>query len=514
MAGRSAWLRERGGRTLSAQEHLERSWAIARAAIADAVGTEDLEAADQVIAGAVSLPSEVPINRTPGVPPHAHGSHPVGDATRARRRDGFEVRPVAVTWDFAAFEVSDGQQELVSSVPRKLLEPFLASLDDGRLDGVLRDALHVPLTDRVLTSEAQTGSAGLFGSILLTSALLPRDRTGVGDGTFASMAIGKLPLSVLMPRTTATLIARGAAAAASAAATSSAAAAAAAPDTTGVDVAHVRPATSSIPGAEDGAIAGAEVARNARRSHGRSSIPGDDDGPIVGSGEEPRRRSRIPAAIAILVTMLMVAGFFVFFRPGGNEVAPASTGDSNVADSGNAGTAGSQTPTATAGGTDSQSANDAQPTENPLESIPATTDLELVANFFALYGSPTQRATALTYVDRRPDSSAPPIEWLDDVSVFFFYDANLEVWVQIEAPRELAVNLCGEVDIITGRGQHVGDGFDFCAETAVAPLVPRRQGDIRPERRLDSGDDQHADRTGDRRAERPSRRLGLHRFRS
>ena len=48
-------------------------------------------------------------------------------------------------------------------------------------------------------------------------------------------------------------------------------------------------------------------------------------------------------------------------------------------------------------------------------------------------------------------------------------DANNLVWVAIEGPTSLLASACGEVDVIVGRGQHVGTGVDFCPEDAPAP---------------------------------------------
>lgn len=209
-SGRQTPLRRFGGAQLTAQAHLDRSWQIARAAIVDTVGVEDLAAADAAVSAAAQLPSEVAIDRTPGAVLDDAMSHAVGDATLPRDRDGMHVRPLAVTWDFAAFDISDGRRNFVGTVPRRLLTRFLSLLDQGDLDSLLRDAMKARLVGRVLASAGQTEGPGLFGTILLTSALLPRDRTGVGDGTFASMAIGKIPLSVLMPQASTALIATAA----------------------------------------------------------------------------------------------------------------------------------------------------------------------------------------------------------------------------------------------------------------------------------------------------------------
>lgn len=469
--GRSSLLRQSDGHTLTAQEHLERTWRVARDAIAERLAHEDLVAADRVVGKASPLPSEVPIDRRAAAASDAPPPHEVGNATRERVRGDLQVRPLAVTWDFAAFEVSDGRRQLVSTVPRRVLARFLSLLDRGQIDRLLHEALQTPMTDRVLASETQTQSARLFGTILLTSALLPRDRAGVGDGTFANYAIGKLPLSVLMPQTTQTLIARATAAHASATAASAAAAAAAAPAPATLDLSGVQPGRSSIPGVDDGAIPGEEVLRGAAERHGRTSIPGDDDGPIIGSGqEEPRRRRFVPAAIAILVITIVLGGGFVIFRSGDDQIAPtdddtASTaGGGATAIAGQSGGSSAADPTGASG-----DAVDPAPTENPLEDLVALSDFERIAQFFALHGSPTQVAIAQTYEARRPNTSAPPVEWVDGVSAFFFFDSNNEVWVQIDAPREFATNLCSEVDVITGRNQHVGDGIDYCSESATVP---------------------------------------------
>src|SRR5207249_2232245 len=85
---------------------------------------------------------------------------------------------------FAAFTIADRDtvRSVVASVPRGQLPAFLALLDRGRLDGVLRDSLDSSGTGPPLERAEQTATAGLYASLRASPWLLPPDRKGVGPG--------------------------------------------------------------------------------------------------------------------------------------------------------------------------------------------------------------------------------------------------------------------------------------------------------------------------------------------
>jgi hypothetical protein len=57
--GRRARLRRGRHGTITGQEHLERAWDLARAALGSVASSADLESADRLVSGAMALPSEV-----------------------------------------------------------------------------------------------------------------------------------------------------------------------------------------------------------------------------------------------------------------------------------------------------------------------------------------------------------------------------------------------------------------------------------------------------------------------
>ena len=200
-AGRQAILKRSDGKTITAQEHLELSWAAARQALTPHVAPRDLEAADRVVSGEAPLPSEVPIDRSPGTIGAAQLRHPLGEMLAQRLRGAFAVRVVAATWDFGAFAISDGTHEVISSIPRAQLGRFLSLLDAGSLDAVLLAALRTNLSHAVLARFEQTRQAGLWGELKTSGALLPRERVGVGRGQLPRLRIGTRGVSVVAATT-------------------------------------------------------------------------------------------------------------------------------------------------------------------------------------------------------------------------------------------------------------------------------------------------------------------------
>jgi hypothetical protein len=172
----------------------------------------------------------------------------------------------------------------------------------------------------------------------------------------------------------------------------------------------------------------------------------------------------VPIGAAIVVIALIVAGgLFALLSGGGDGGAPASS----------EGTAASAASTSEVNSSEATSSPAASPAGEAGDNGAAASDTGSPAAqlgaFFEENGSPVQQAFAVTYVDGRPNSDAPPVEWLDAITMAFLVAEDGEVWLQIGGPLSLVGELCGEVDIITGRNEHAGDGIDFCAQDAIAP---------------------------------------------
>ena len=187
--GRNVTLRRLDGGTISGQAQLEACWEIARDALVDRGWAGDLDDADRVVGADLSLPCESPVDdrRQPSSqePPPVH---PIGRMLAVRRRPGFTVQATSATWDYAAFEISDGERKAVCSVPRPLLGTFLSQLDAGALDDVLVDSVGSVASNRTLERHSQTLQPGFWGGIHISAALMPADRRGVGGG-----AVGRVP---------------------------------------------------------------------------------------------------------------------------------------------------------------------------------------------------------------------------------------------------------------------------------------------------------------------------------
>ena len=195
--GRGAELPLQSGGSVSAQDHLAACWEIARATLVRmTTDPADFEAADDVVAGRLPLPSE-----RAGLHDAAAGSANAVSPAYERmlapaQRPDLTVSPVSGTWDYTAFEIrgvsgSDDRAAVVT-VPADQIEGFLDRLARGLLDDVLRSYLQQAPANRVLESSAQTTRPGLFDSVSASSALLPADRVGVGSGAVSEQRPGKL----------------------------------------------------------------------------------------------------------------------------------------------------------------------------------------------------------------------------------------------------------------------------------------------------------------------------------
>jgi hypothetical protein len=178
--GREAVLtRERGG-TIRAQEHLERAWAAARAALGRGAAPADLEAADRAVGGLAPLPFELGADALAGTAGDGARSGPVGrivrspfgDILQARRRPAFTVSAEIATWDTTVFAIAGPWRRAYASVPRASLRRFLGSLDRGDLDRVLQEYLDAPAEGRLLATWSQAVQPGLYDAVAPTARLL------------------------------------------------------------------------------------------------------------------------------------------------------------------------------------------------------------------------------------------------------------------------------------------------------------------------------------------------------
>jgi hypothetical protein len=160
--GRDSELECLGGRTISAGEHLERSWAVARPFLTD-IAPSEIAAVDRAVRGDSPLPCEAP-SETPSLRTRPSGTV-FAEILEARLRPGYVVRAILATWDFTVFEVVSSDRLAYASIPSPLLAPFLVGLNGGSLDALFARYLERPPRGTVLASHHQTGRPGLFGGL-------------------------------------------------------------------------------------------------------------------------------------------------------------------------------------------------------------------------------------------------------------------------------------------------------------------------------------------------------------
>jgi len=187
-AGRAALLTQSDGGTVTAQQHMEACWAVARDALGSLASHEDIEAVEQMLRGAIPLPCE----QAEWVGPAPADTPPTNRYGRLTvPHPSLAIEPVVATWDFVAFAVSDGERQCILNIPEHHLDAFVDLAGDGALDDLLAAALEQP-SDRILDVHAQTTQPSVFGSITRSDALLPRDRVGIGAGPVSTLRPGKI----------------------------------------------------------------------------------------------------------------------------------------------------------------------------------------------------------------------------------------------------------------------------------------------------------------------------------
>jgi hypothetical protein len=132
-AGRAARLRRCDGRRVSAQDHLEAAWTVARSTLDARAHADDMALVDAFVGGARTLPHETdPAALDAGEPGPLPPSSPLGDVARTRIRPGFTVDAVTATWDTTVFciRARDRHRRAFVTIPRASLASFLRNLDE------------------------------------------------------------------------------------------------------------------------------------------------------------------------------------------------------------------------------------------------------------------------------------------------------------------------------------------------------------------------------------------------
>jgi hypothetical protein len=414
-AGRRSLLRTVDGTSISAQDHLEAVWVVVRPHIDGLVSPSVVSRLDAIVRGDDALGVELADDgECDCASVTAVGSSPFPAPPEARLhariRPGYVLRVEVATWDFVAFRADGLARSLVAVTPRERLEPYLRLLDGGALDDLIQTALESELHSGPLRLAADTQSPGLFDSIVRSTELLPRDIMGVGPVPLRPLAAVGRVLANLAPAEI---------------------------DAAGVTTNATAPPVPSA----------LQPEQRAPKGTAPPPLPPATDAAWW-------RRWLVPGlAAAVLAIVAFVAAQAL---AGGDEREPDSTVQSPAAQ---ASPASAPAETAASGA--------AEPDEEENVSL---SDFERIAEFFAAHGAPAPGAGRFTFgSDGRPVPDAPPIDWADSLQVVVLIDANNLVWVAIEGPTSLLASACGEVDVIVGRGQHVGTGVDFCPEDAPAP---------------------------------------------
>jgi hypothetical protein len=107
---------------------------------------------------------------------------------------GIELEPVAASWDFVAFRLSEGPRQAVVCVPEGRLPVFTRLVRGGALDDLLRAYLDVSPQGRSLRSYRQVSQPAFYDDVSVSNTLLPGDRYGVGGGPIVRGRPGKVLL--------------------------------------------------------------------------------------------------------------------------------------------------------------------------------------------------------------------------------------------------------------------------------------------------------------------------------
>jgi hypothetical protein len=213
--GRETMLTTMTGQLIQANDYLQRCWDRIRT---DATGTLEHDAVslvDDIVLGRRPLPCEVTdgngaasrrselpladpdefgldkmISRPTPLPGEASDDESGEDRIEAleprnvfgrilepRKRPGFDVAPVMVTWDVCVFVLADltRARRAFACVPRDDLETFLDALDSGEVDFLIAEYLMLPPRRRLLHRHDQTVHLGLYDELGPRWRLLTRE---------------------------------------------------------------------------------------------------------------------------------------------------------------------------------------------------------------------------------------------------------------------------------------------------------------------------------------------------
>ena len=183
--GRATELMDVTDTPLTAQRHLEVTWAAARAALAPFVEPGDLSGMDDVVAARTPLPRLA--NDDAGSPLDARSAepNPFGRVARPMARPGYDMAAVMITWDAVVLVAAEPSRSrpMFISVPRSALAGFLERLDAGALDHVVLSYLRSRPRGRALEQRSQLRDAALFDTIGPRRSLLARERNNRGAVT-------------------------------------------------------------------------------------------------------------------------------------------------------------------------------------------------------------------------------------------------------------------------------------------------------------------------------------------
>ncbi len=203
--GRRAAVRLSGGGVVSAQDHLERSWRVARAHVL--ATPADLSCADAMVSGALAIPVDRPASPL-SIRASSARSSPFATVLRLVPRRAFAASPRYLSWDVAVIKLTSRRRTAYAAVPRRSLARFVTAYASGLLDGVVSAYLAAPAAGRVLRSADQTRDAGLFDDVAGPRAVIVRERpktTGYrpverqrGCGTPLIVALGVAVLVVAL----------------------------------------------------------------------------------------------------------------------------------------------------------------------------------------------------------------------------------------------------------------------------------------------------------------------------
>ena len=191
LTGRDTSLRRHRGSPITAQTHLERCWAAARATLARDIDETELDLVDKVVYADEPLPASTPsfeatsLSRlqTTCVADDAL-ARAFGFAVRAHSRPGYDLAPVMLTWDSAVFVVSTPARDRLAfaSVPAPLLTNFASQLEAGALDETIASYLALSPRGRRLGHATGAARPGLYDRLAPRARLLVPERGPRGPG--------------------------------------------------------------------------------------------------------------------------------------------------------------------------------------------------------------------------------------------------------------------------------------------------------------------------------------------